>query len=258
MSVLRIKNEKGEWKNVPFISSGGSSAPSQFGTIIEGDNIDVQKIGDDIKISAIVPDVSNLATKNELPTKTSQLTNDSNFATTSQIPEKVSNLINDLAYITYTDVMGIIASIPQFKLSFVNELPETGEKMTLYLVPKEEADKDIYNEYIWIDSTSTFELIGTTAVDLTDYVKNTDYATSSNAGVVKVQSSYGIGLTTDNVIRILPAGETQISQKTNSTNAITPSMLDYAVNSVLPTMTQAEYDALETKDENLFYMIVEE
>jgi hypothetical protein len=130
--------------------------------------------------------------------------------------------------------------------------------MTLYLVPKEEADKDIYNEYIWIDSTSTFELIGTTAVDLTDYVKNTDYATSSKAGVVKVQSAYGIGLTTDNAIRILPAGQTEIAGKTNSTNAITPSMLDYAVNSVLPTMTQAEYDALETKDENLFYMLVEE
>lgn len=111
MSVLRIKNEiTGEWQNVPFISSGGSSAPSEFGTIIEGDNIEVKKVGDDVKISAIVPTL-------------------------------ISQLQNDLGYQTLTDVMGVIA---------------------------------------------------------------------------------------------------------------------YAVNSVLPTMTQAEYDALGTKDENLFYMIVEE
>lgn len=38
---------------------------------------------------------NNFATTSQLPTKTSQLTNDSNFATTSQIPTKTSNLQND-------------------------------------------------------------------------------------------------------------------------------------------------------------------
>ena len=49
-----------------------------------------------------------------------------------------------------------------------------------------------------------------------------------------------------------------IDEKEHLNKVIVPANLDYAVNSVLPTMTQAEYDALETKDENLFYMIVEE
>lgn len=159
MSVLRIKNLKtGEWVNVPYISSGGGSSSSKFGNIIAGNNIEVENIGDDVLISA-------------------------------DIPTLLSQLQNDLGYQTLADVMGLIASIPQFKLSIVDELPNTGEKMTLYLVSKEGADNDVYNEYIWIEATSSFELIGTTAVDLTDYVKNTDYATQDKSGVVKMWTS---------------------------------------------------------------------
>jgi hypothetical protein len=117
-----------------------------------------------------IPNISNLATKDELPTQVSELENDSNYA-------------------TQTQVLQAIASIPQFKLSIVEALPTTGEKMTLYLVPKEGTNNDVYDEYIWIEQTSSFEHLGTTAVDLTDYVKNTDYATTTTAGVVKLGST---------------------------------------------------------------------
>ena len=90
-----------------------------------------------------------------------------------------------LGYAEPTDIMQAIASIPQFNLSIVNELPETGAKMTLYLVPKEGTDNDVYDEYIWIEQTSSFEHLGTTAVNLTEYVKKTDYATTDVGGVVK-------------------------------------------------------------------------
>lgn len=233
MSVLRIKNEiTGEWQNVPFISSGGSSAPSEFGTIIEGDNIEVKKVGDDVKISAIVPTL-------------------------------ISQLQNDLGYQTLTDVMGVIASIPKFKLSIVNDLPETGERMTLYLVPKVETrydgtKYDAFGEYIWIEQTASYEYLGTTAPDLTDYVKTTDYASVNKHGIVKFENSFGV--TADNNGRpfINRATNAEIDAKKSTYKPIVPSNLNYAVNSVLPTMTQAEYDAIETKDENLFYMIVEE
>ena len=95
-------------------------------------------------------------------------------------------------YATQTDVMQAIASIPQFKLSIVDTLPSIGEKMTLYLVPKEGTNNDVYDEYIWVEQTSSFEFLGTTAVDLTDYVKNTDYASANTAGVVKVSDAFGI------------------------------------------------------------------
>lgn len=96
-----------------------------------------------------------------------------------------------LGYADSTDIMTAIAAIPQFSLSIVEALPETGAKMTLYLVPKEGSNNDVYDEYIWIEQTSSFEHLGTTAVDLTDYVKKTDYITGSTAGVVRAGAYYG-------------------------------------------------------------------
>lgn len=71
-----------------------------------------------------------------------------------------------------------------FDMQVVNQLPATGEKGVIYLVPKDGAAPDVYDEYVWITATQTFELIGTTQVDLTEYVKNTDLATDTNPGLI--------------------------------------------------------------------------
>ena len=81
-----------------------------------------------------------------------------------------------------------------FDVIVVQELPESGEKGIIYLVPKDSAAPDIYDEYVWVTTTSTFELIGSTKVDLTGYVKNTDYATTTTAGVIKINTTYAITL----------------------------------------------------------------
>ena len=65
----------------------------------------------DYALKSQIPDISNLANKDEIPTLISELENDSNYA-------------------TQTDIMQAIASIPQFKLSIVNELPSIGAKRT--------------------------------------------------------------------------------------------------------------------------------
>ena len=61
-------------------------------------------------------------------------------------------------------------------LSFIvyDALPETGESGIIYLIPKDSEAPDVYDEYVWITATSTFELIGNTQVDLTDYAKKED------------------------------------------------------------------------------------
>ncbi len=97
-----------------------------------------------------------------------------NIALKSEIPTKVSSFTNDANYQTATDVASMIASIPQFKLSIVDSLPETGAKMTLYLVSKGGESPDVYDEYIWIEQTSSFEHLGTTAVDLSEYYTKTE------------------------------------------------------------------------------------
>ena len=98
-----------------------------------------------------------------------------NIALKSEIPTKVSSFTNDANYQTATDVASMIASIPQFSLSIVDSLPSSGQKMVLYLVPKTSAGgDDIYDEYIWIEQTSSFEHLGSTAVDLSDYYSKTE------------------------------------------------------------------------------------
>lgn len=111
-----------------------------------------------------------------VPTQTSELTNNSGFITNA-----VNNLTNYyLKSETYTklEVQQLIASIPQFSVEVVQSLPATGERMVLYLVPKDGEAPDVYDEYIWIEDEEEFELIGSTAVDLSDYVTNSDLATA--------------------------------------------------------------------------------
>ena len=100
----------------------------------------------------------------------------------------------------------------------------------------------------------------TQKVDLTNYVKNTDYASSSKAGVIKM-GNVSTGLRVLNgQIYVYGASETEINSRTTD-RPITPKSLVYAVQSVVGahiTLTQDEYDALEMKNENAYYFIVEE
>ena len=59
-------------------------------------------------------------------------------------------------------------------LDSVSQLPSTGIDNVIYMAPKSdsEADNDIYNEYMWINNK--YEIIGSSTVDLSDYVKYSD------------------------------------------------------------------------------------
>ena len=107
----------------------------------------------------------DLLNKPTIPTKTSDLTNDSDFITNT-----VDNLTNYyLKSETYTqsEVNNLIGQIKTISIEVVDTLPTTGEDNKIYLVPKEGSTGDIYNEYIWVNNA--WELIGTTQVDLTGY-----------------------------------------------------------------------------------------
>lgn len=66
----------------------------------------------------------------------------------------------------------ISADVESVDYQIVQQLPQTGEKGVIYLVPKTGGTSpDIYDEYIWIESTSSFEFIGSTAIDLSDYAR---------------------------------------------------------------------------------------
>lgn len=107
------------------------------------------------------------------PTKVSQFTNDSGFQNATQ----VQNAIN-----------AALADITGIDFQIVQTLPSTGEKGVIYLVPNSGSGNNSYDEYIWITngSTSRFEKIGTTDVDLSGYVLYTDLVAITNSEIDKI------------------------------------------------------------------------
>lgn len=104
------------------------------------------------------------------PTKVSQFTNDSGFQNATQVQDAINAALADITGIEF---------------QIVQTLPATGEKGVIYLVPNSGSAPNIYDEYIWITngSTSSFEKIGTTDVDLSGYVRYTDLVAITNSEI---------------------------------------------------------------------------
>ncbi|MGN1393993.1 MAG: hypothetical protein ACI4V7_08205 [Succinivibrionaceae bacterium] len=169
-----------------------------------------------------------------------------NIALKSEIPTNVSSLTNDAGYQTASDVASAIASIPQFEMKIVDVLPATGQKMVLYLLPKISVSGDnIYDEYIWLESTSSFELVGSTTVDLSDYYTKTE----TNEKLATKQDT----LTAGNGIKI--ENNTITNTYEVPENVVTS---DNYVNSKLWKGTLAEYNALTTYDDAVTYFITDD
>ena len=98
----------------------------------------------------------------------------------------------------YVDLKGAKGDAGAIKMLIVAELPSTGADDTIYLVPAEDTETgNNYAEYVYINGA--WELLGKIGVqiDLTDYVKNTDYATASKGGVIK-SGYYGLQVDSTN------------------------------------------------------------
>jgi hypothetical protein len=82
-----------------------------------------------------------------------------------------------------------VGAITGFDFQIVDALPDEGVKGVIYLVAAEEgdnvdADDNVYSEYLWIkaseDDAGSFELIGSTKMDLTGYLKEVDITYITN------------------------------------------------------------------------------
>lgn len=147
---------------------------------------------------------STYAAAGSVPTKTSDLTNDSGFITASSlptvndatltitqngttvatfsansatntsaaitVPTATSDLTNDSDYQTGTQVSSAIATaiagITGISFEIVQTLPATGDAGTIYLVSHGGSGTDIYDEYVYINNT--WEKIGSASADFTD------------------------------------------------------------------------------------------
>ena len=141
---------------------------------------------------------------------------------------------------------GVIKFIP------VNTLPEEDiDENAIYMVPTDNAnEQNIYEEFIYVNGV--WESLGTTQVevDLTDYVKNTDYATFSKAGLVKCSMPCGTTVDSDGTIMLQAASNYEINDKTSNYKPIVPSTLDYAVKTSITTNTIELTDEEKTAAQN--------
>lgn len=145
------------------------------------------------------------AVSNEIPTKVSELTNDSGFTSNLgtitginvngtniansgvaniTVPTKTSQLNNDSTYQTLAQIQALIneavGDITGIDFQIVQSLPSTGSHGVIYLVPVS-GGNNIYDEYIYVNNT--FEKIGSTDIDLSGYVQFSDLTPISNSEI---------------------------------------------------------------------------
>lgn len=117
------------------------------------------------------------------------------------------------------------------KFVVVPELPETDTENAIYLLPDpESAEGNLFDEWIYVDGK--WEKLGSAVVqvDLTNYVKNTDFANSAKAGVVRCENFNGVSVNSSNGgLLIFMAQNTDIDAKVQQYRPIVPANLDYAV-----------------------------
>ena len=92
----------------------------------------------------------------------------------------------------------------KLKPEIVSALPQTGETGLLYLVPVQgSSGQNTHDEYIWIEDTSKFELLGQTKieVDLSGLVPNT-----RKVGGVPLSADIPVSVTGDTAITVTNTG----------------------------------------------------
>lgn len=119
-----------------------------------------------------------------VPTAVSALTNDSGYLVASDISGKA----NAADVYTKAEVDSAIADavgdITSFELESVDALPASGEKGVVYLVPNGGNAPNVKDEYIWV--TNAFEKIGTTEINLSNYLQSSDIEAITTAEIDEI------------------------------------------------------------------------
>ena len=85
--------------------------------------------------------------------------------------EEKKGIVNTILVkeVEYLVCKAIEKALTEFGIKFevVEELPATGKAGVFYFVPSSDPDQEnVYDEYVWITTTQSYELIGSTEIDL--------------------------------------------------------------------------------------------
>lgn len=107
-----------------------------------------------------------------IPTNNNQLTNGAGYQTAAQVNAAINSAVS---------------GITQFTFEIVSSLPDSGAAGKIYLVPITRSGENGYDEYIWVNST--WEKIGTTAIDLSGYWNSTNLTAITNGDIDTIIAS---------------------------------------------------------------------
>ena len=134
---------------------------------------EVNKI-DSIKVNGTAQTITSKAVDITVPTNNNQLTNGAGYQTSSDVQTAINDALEDITGIDF---------------QVVSSLPATGEKGVIYLVSHSHGTGDVYDEYIWLSSSNSYEKIGSTDIDLSGYVLSSDLVAISNAEIDTIVAS---------------------------------------------------------------------
>lgn len=136
-------------------------------------------------------------------------------------------ITDEAAYLTLAQVKSL-----SFHICTGDEVDEDGvpvigepDTRTFYLVPSGAESPDLFAEWVYVNGA--WERFGSATIDLSQYVKNTDYASTTEAGVIKIGS--GLRMSGTNALTFNPPSEASVANKLASGYAVTLNMIDNAV-----------------------------
>ena len=106
---------------------------------------------------ALVP--SSKTVNITVPTDNSVLTNGAGYQTAKDVTNAINEAIGGLTGISF---------------EVVETLPTRGKTGVIYLVAHSHGAGDNYDEYVWLEKSESYEKIGNTDVDLSNYVTKND------------------------------------------------------------------------------------
>lgn len=96
------------------------------------------------------------------------------YQTAAQVETKITGKGYQTSAQVQSAINSALSGVTGIDIKVVESLPTTGVKGTIYLVAHAHGSGDSYDEYIWLADKKTFEKIGNTDVDLSDYLKAAD------------------------------------------------------------------------------------
>lgn len=139
-----------------------------------------------VKLNGVPLQITDKAVNVTVPTKVSDLTNNSKFQTDTQVSESISTALQEYSTTEQMNsaISSAIANAAHLKRVIIDDghsLPEVGaaDVNTIYMMKKTNAQsQNTFTEYMVVNNA--WEIIGDTAVDLTDYAKTTEVQSMIN------------------------------------------------------------------------------